>query len=628
MKELDALHARSPIREYMNWISHTGDDALYQEKYAAIVAAQETEKPCFITVVIRTQGKRIDMLQDVFLSLQAQLDQDFEVVIICHRAEKQAYEAVCRTVAQQGEAFAAKVRCIASNEGERGAPINLGFAHARGEYAVCLDDDDLVLDHWIACFHEAAQTQRGKILHAYVVTQPWKVFLRDERQQLMAEGKPGHEYCVPYDTIRQQSTNRCPFMGLAFPLFLFRDMHILFDEHITTTEDWDYLLRTAGITGVHDITEPTAIYRLWNAQDASRQLHQHEEWKENYRRIGQRLSDAPLIIPVSEAANYRSMLMGLKDDEADKGRASFLNVAILFWSDGSAFTDHCHVTARVGYGKGKMRAIFDLPPEEDRTNIRRLRFDPAKAGMFSLEAVSVKLIYDSGETVALSMENLIASNGVIEGDSICFLTGDPMLTFRVEPRGALRQVCVYGTLSFECPQMVQRFISEICADANWLAENTNRARLYLDTGRDYNDEQCILCDTVYRGQDYHASFTLSQEQSAGLRGLRFDPTEAGMVWLDGLQIRLTYADGRQTDVSPLDCGWFNGFVTPTGVAFIDSNPYMFLPVDASAQLVQAEVRAKIEFVDLKQMELLFSQAASVPDYALICAQLDKLRRKQ
>ena len=139
---MSLLNPSSPIREYMKWVHENGDDRLFEEHYAGIVKSQETEQHCFLTVVIRTQGKRRDMLQDVLMCLQAQNDQAFEVVVICHRAEKDAYRTICELVREQEPKFAERMRVYQSEQGERGAPLNLGFAYARGEYAVCLDDDD------------------------------------------------------------------------------------------------------------------------------------------------------------------------------------------------------------------------------------------------------------------------------------------------------------------------------------------------------------------------------------------------------------------------------------------------------------------------------------------------------
>lgn len=40
--------------------------------------------------------------------------------------------------------------------GNRSTPLNAGFAAARGEYIVALDDDDLVFANWVQVFHQAA----------------------------------------------------------------------------------------------------------------------------------------------------------------------------------------------------------------------------------------------------------------------------------------------------------------------------------------------------------------------------------------------------------------------------------------------------------------------------------------
>ena len=145
MNWMESLHPESPVREYLRWMNQSGDDPLYKQKYEQIVRGQKERNKIFLTVVVRTQGKRMEMLQDVLTCLQAQSDTDFETVIICHRTSKEACEAVRSLVAVQTPEFAGRTRVIQSDEGERGAPLNLGFAHAKGRYAVCLDDDDLVL---------------------------------------------------------------------------------------------------------------------------------------------------------------------------------------------------------------------------------------------------------------------------------------------------------------------------------------------------------------------------------------------------------------------------------------------------------------------------------------------------
>lgn len=633
MEWLDLLHPQSPVREYIAWISQSGNDALYAQKYQRLVEANAGEKPgCFITVVIRTQGKRPDMLQDVLLSLQAQLDPDFEVVILCHRAEEAAYQTVQGLIAAQPADFAARVRCVRTDEGQRGAPINLGFAYARGEYAVCLDDDDIVFDHWIQAFHQAARKEAGKILHAYVLTQPWKAWTDAQgRQCLQACGTPGDDYCVDFNTLRQQAINFCPFMGLAFPLFLYRRMHILFDEELTTTEDWDYLLRTAGVAGVADIQVPTAIYRLWDTQDVSHALYREKEWNSNYRQIDRTLRKTPVLIPIAEAARTRAIIAPTTQ-EYEKGRSSFLNTAHLFWADQEEFCEKDLVKTQVQYRDGSFRCAFTLPTDEafGRQTVSRVRIDPTEEGLFALDRVKALLRYTDGSESEQTLIDCQEHNGIAFDDKVLFLAEDPMLVFGADAQKTLKQVIFTARISYECPQALKEQLAESCMDMRHSAQDLITARLYINSGKGFSEKESILCAPAYYEDRYEAVFNVAGfAQGAGdIRQIRFDPLEVGMFSLRGLQIRLTYADGAQEAVPLSDCQWHNGFETADAVAFIARDPIICLRVAAGRALKEARFTAAIHFEDLTQMELLFSQATRVSNYEVVYAQLNEARKKE
>ena len=629
MERLQLLHPDSPVRAYLKWMDLDGNDALYRERYAGIVQENETDQPPFLTVVIRTLGNRPDMLQDVFTCLQAQSDPDFEVIVVCHRAEKQKLQALRAMIRTQPEMLAQKTRMIQCEYGERGAPLNLGFAYACGRYAVCLDDDDLVLEDWVKAFHDAEKEQGGKILHSWAVVQPWQAIQApgSTRQILRATDAPDSRYCVPYRTLHQQVENHCPFMGLAFPLFLFRSYHVLFDETLTTTEDWDYLLRTAGIAGVWDIRRVTAIYRLWNVKDASRNLVREPEWKENYRQISERMNQAPLLVSAAEAAECRDELTGLQS-AGQKGRSAFFREAVLFWSNGEPFSDRQYMAAPIMMKDGWIRARFSLSEAGAGGLISQIRIDPAEETLFALDHISVRLLTEEKTFRELTAEDIRETNGLSENGCLLFLSEDPRIVLELNPPVSPCTVLFTARVTYRSPEVLCRRAEELCADERWLAENRNVAHLYTDQGDGFLLSKSLACGGVFKGEDYQASFDIPPEMADRVSRLRFDPTEAGRFRLDYPEFRLTYADHSTDILHAEQISWLNGFVTEQGIAFIERDPYLEIEADRNKTLRSVVITGKGGFLGAEEMEDRFAEAIRVPDYRLVCEQMNRMRKNR
>ncbi|MBQ6564008.1 MAG: glycosyltransferase [Clostridia bacterium] len=625
MEWLELLHQDSPLRKYIRWIDQNGNDALYRKQYEAIVQAQKQKPFCFLTVVIRTQGKRIEMLQDVFSCLQAQADPDFEVIVVCHRAEEKAIAAVRELIRAQTKQFTEKARLLICDYGQRGAPLNLGFASARGRYAVSLDDDDLVLDNWVKCFHAAEKESGREILHSWVLAQTWESRKNPEdgRQRLRASGAPDSKYCVPYNTLRQQAENFCPFMGLAFPIFLFRDFHILFDETLTTTEDWDYLLRTAGIAGVKDICEVTAIYRLWNTADVSRTQISELEWTDNYKYIIEK-SDTPILITAKEAIESRSELLGLQLG-TEKGRSAFLRQAVIFWSDGEPFSDRQHMVTSYSMKKEWIRAEFKLNEKCAGGVIRRLRVDPSNETLFCLEHVHIRLMEGERVIQELKVKDVRETNGFVDGDSILFLAPSPSIVMELKEPVKPCTVVFIAQVSYRSPEVICQWAEALCADARWLADNKKISHVYLDRGEGFSLSNSVACSDVFSEEHYQASFDISPEMAQGVKIVRFDPTETGMLWLKNLKIILHFTDGTDSILQLDQISWMNGFEAGDGLVFIERDPNLQFPVPDGKTLRRMTVTAIVEFLDIDRLEDLFAEARRVPDYKLICDQLNRAR---
>ncbi len=259
----------------------------------------------FVSIIMRTQGRRSEGLCEVLLGLYSQSCQDFEVILIGHKLDAEQDKLVNRIIDYQPEEFKKKIRYYKLDVGGRTLPLNFGFAHARGQYAIILDDDDLILEDWIEDFKKTAQIKSGMIIHSFSFKQTWASNPTEWGiHALRAETAPSVEYCIPYNVISQTYENHCPPVSLAFPLQPFREHGIIFDETLDCAEDWDYLMRLSVITGITDTMHPTSIYRWWQNAESSQTVCNKETWSSCINSVRLRNVKRSYIITPDEIKNY------------------------------------------------------------------------------------------------------------------------------------------------------------------------------------------------------------------------------------------------------------------------------------------------------------------------------------
>lgn len=274
--------------DYINNIGSANDkDSNFTKVYLPIIEKTiKTSNKIFLSILIRTQGRRHQELREVFLCLSAQSDMDFEVLLIGHKINKEQEKIIQTIIDEQPDCLRNRIRLLKLDYGNRTTPLNFGFAHARGEYTAVLDDDDVVFADWVENFHRAAKEYPGTLLHAYVAYQQWMKLNKGELQgSVRAYASPDAMYCKPFSWPEQMYRNNCPLIGLAFPTVFFQKLGIIFDETLTTTEDWDYMQRIVILSGVTDIKKVTSIYRWWINAESSQTAHSKSEWNYNYEII-------------------------------------------------------------------------------------------------------------------------------------------------------------------------------------------------------------------------------------------------------------------------------------------------------------------------------------------------------
>ena len=272
------------------------------------VGRGDVERP-FLSILMRTQGNRIDSLIEALTCLAGQSIPDFEVLLLGHKLDAERTAVVQCVVSDQPAWMRDKIRFMPVDHGGRTAPLNVGYEAAQGQYIVTLDDDDTVFGHWIETFKNLAAAAPGRVLRSVAVTQ--SISRTDCRGTagLRAESMMDRPYPAEFDWFDTLRVNRSPTMTLAFPRGVFHHLGIKLDEDLSTTEDWDYLLRAGALVGVQHAPEITAVYRFWTDAPSSKTEHSQSEWIENYRRITDRMDRLPSVLwPIGTTERVRDMM--------------------------------------------------------------------------------------------------------------------------------------------------------------------------------------------------------------------------------------------------------------------------------------------------------------------------------
>jgi len=280
----------------------------------------ETDAP-FLSVMVRTQGKRPVTLQETLLSLAAQTCGDFEVLLLAHDVEPEAVQIIGQLVSEFHPSFSQRVRTIEVNGGGRARPLNVGARQARGRYIAMLDDDDVVLGHWVEEFKAAGLRAPGRVLRIGVAVQ--KVLGRSGiwagQDGYDVKSKPFCPYPLRFDYVEHLYENRTPNNGYAVPRSVITDLNQLWDESLAVLEDWEYLLRTAALCGVESCPTVGALVRGWIDTENSLTLHPPEEWEQTRRSVIANRDREPLLMDYGSTSRIRDILQS----EEEALRAKF-----------------------------------------------------------------------------------------------------------------------------------------------------------------------------------------------------------------------------------------------------------------------------------------------------------------
>jgi hypothetical protein len=262
------------------------------------------DAPLF-TVLTRTQGTRMETLSEVFLCLSAQTTLDFEHLVIAHNPAPAATAEISTLIARQSPGLQQRIRFETVVGGTRTTPLNAGFGMARGRYVIILDDDDIVFANWLEAFRDAAARRPGSLLRAVALRQEFTWATVHGKRAARAIGPMHRDYASTFDYLDHLVVSQTPPVSIAFPRYLFAQNGLTFDESLTTTEDWDYIMRCAARVGVCSTEEITSIYRWWVAAENSRTVHSQKEWQDNHVRIQDKIDQSVNLMEPGMTLRFR-----------------------------------------------------------------------------------------------------------------------------------------------------------------------------------------------------------------------------------------------------------------------------------------------------------------------------------
>ncbi|WP_167304865.1 methyltransferase domain-containing protein [Agrobacterium fabrum] len=330
-----ALATGTTLHSLLKTLRENVDDSAVVNQFVSLVVAgpqvsdhayledsvRHSERP-FLSIVMRTQGKRPHCLDEALTALAGQEDRDFELLLVGHKLSLEQQISVERAIEDSPEWLRKATRLIRVHDGNRTRPLNRGFEEALGEYIAILDDDDIPMAHWVSTFRTLAEKKPGAMLRAICARQDVDTVTVGGRKGVRAVG--GFDpYRAEFDIVQHLVMNQSPTCALAFPRGAFHELNIRFDESLTTTEDWDFLQRVAIVVGVSSSQEITSIYHWWKlTDDSSRTDHNEAEWKSNHLAVYRKIDSLPILLPAGSAQQLRDLynlaMTGMPAYEGDR----------------------------------------------------------------------------------------------------------------------------------------------------------------------------------------------------------------------------------------------------------------------------------------------------------------------
>ncbi|MGO9198057.1 MAG: glycosyltransferase [Acidimicrobiales bacterium] len=271
----------------------------------------QTSGPPFLSVVVRTQGRRPVELEDNLTSLAAQSCQDFEVLLVGHDLDAARRAVVESAVRSFPAELSQRIRVLEASGGGRARPLNAAIAEASGRYVAFLDDDDVALDSWVAEFRRVAEAHPGAVAWTQVAWQRCEL-AGEPAQSIWRVTEPPQLFVREFDLVAHLHENGTPNCGIAVPSALVGTKGLSFSEELAVFEDWEMVLRLVQLAPFHSTGVVTALYRR-GSPDSSGALHGPDEWEEAAVRVIERVGATGFLVRGEHVSRLHDAVAELDD---------------------------------------------------------------------------------------------------------------------------------------------------------------------------------------------------------------------------------------------------------------------------------------------------------------------------
>ena len=262
-----------------------------------------SESAPFLSVLMRTQGRRPGAFKDALLCMAAQSRTDFEILVLAHDASAEQQAVIEGILADQSETLRGRLRMVPVIGGGRTAPLNAGVELARGSYIAFLDDDDLVMAHWVETFLNGAEECQGRLIVRALATEQTVETLPGGDYR--STSWPSTRWDPKMDLLRHVVDNHSPLNSYAYPRAVFTEYGYRFDPELPVLEDWDLFVRVSSLLGVNDQQEVTSIYRRWPHHANSYSELAQADWPEMGWKVVARWDRLPFLLPAGSVTTLR-----------------------------------------------------------------------------------------------------------------------------------------------------------------------------------------------------------------------------------------------------------------------------------------------------------------------------------